>query len=312
MKMPKRTYLEVSGGIDIPALKELLKKEPLDRTFERYGNFVMSTDAPAYRGRGYTMIWGNFKNVSAVFDIVTNSKKIIKELTALIRKNQQREDYGDRGFPRTTVILRRQGCSNTLNSHATDNNGFPLFYIEFQEMPGEIGEYRFDISYPETDFYREHGKNGQFAHVDHERAFFPEAKKAAMKKLKELFGLDITFAHYIQAYGYSSDHDKEIWPNIKNDVYLSHLYYDVENDRIAEVVTDKTVFAFTGPTQGTAIRHADIMNKAYSEFLKPHNQRGKEIDNKGWLTWLAAEYIKKENVIDWEPTILNDIVKRKQ
>jgi len=72
---------------NIEKLKERLKTHPLDPTFEKYGNF-------AFKGRkGKYFLFGNFRDISAVFNIETDNQKVFLEMKKLIRENQRRPDY---------------------------------------------------------------------------------------------------------------------------------------------------------------------------------------------------------------------------
>jgi hypothetical protein len=70
----------------IEKLCEVLKNYPLDRTFEDYGNFII-TDGVT------TTFFGNFLNLSHVFNIITDEIEIIELLTGLILENRKRTDY---------------------------------------------------------------------------------------------------------------------------------------------------------------------------------------------------------------------------
>lgn len=90
-----------SGGNDpeaefhIEELKKMLITFPLDPTFEEFGNFSTPTD---YIDKKlpvvfYHTFFGNFFNYSFVFNLETKNKKLIKELNALILKNQSSDNY---------------------------------------------------------------------------------------------------------------------------------------------------------------------------------------------------------------------------
>ena len=79
-------------------LLELLKAEPLDPTFEFYGNFVDHGPISYKTGKpllpaGWVSFWGNFQTVSHVFKIVTNDAQAIKDLTDAILANQASAGY---------------------------------------------------------------------------------------------------------------------------------------------------------------------------------------------------------------------------
>lgn len=71
----------------IEDLCAVLQSNPLDRTFEGFGNFVLADPDEPVR------FWGNFFDLSHVFSIDTDDPAIIARLTALIRANQQTPAY---------------------------------------------------------------------------------------------------------------------------------------------------------------------------------------------------------------------------
>jgi hypothetical protein len=93
------TTIHSNGGGNaqpIEALFARLTSDPLDRTFEHYGDFVL--EPVDMKGRpmgeaGSVLFWGNFLTYSHVFSVITNDADLIERLTAAIRANQQRSDY---------------------------------------------------------------------------------------------------------------------------------------------------------------------------------------------------------------------------
>lgn len=87
----------------ISELLEVLSREPLDSTFERYGNFIYwlggsnGFENPKSRAnaklQGMFNIWGNFRHVSHVFNIETNDRELIRSLGRAICANKRRGDY---------------------------------------------------------------------------------------------------------------------------------------------------------------------------------------------------------------------------
>lgn len=75
----------------IGKLKERLKNYPLDSTFEKYGNFAFK------ERKGNYHLFGNFKTLSAIFNIETDNQKVFEGLKKLIKANQKRPDYKKEG-----------------------------------------------------------------------------------------------------------------------------------------------------------------------------------------------------------------------
>jgi len=69
-------------------LLDVLKREPLDPTFERYGNFRLASALPG--GRRF---WGNFFRVSHVFDIDTNDPETVRAIHCAIIRNKRSDAY---------------------------------------------------------------------------------------------------------------------------------------------------------------------------------------------------------------------------
>lgn len=93
-----------SNGTDwnapVQPIHTLLKKldqKPLDPVYEGMGNFIIKykhvhqTDNPRYVG--CTHFLGHFATIPYVFNVITDEKVIIEELTKAIRINQERLDY---------------------------------------------------------------------------------------------------------------------------------------------------------------------------------------------------------------------------
>ena len=70
----------------LEALHTALADHTLDPTFERHGNFVEPEGAA-------TRFFGNFWDVSHVFQVATDEPAVIRDLTARIRANQATPAY---------------------------------------------------------------------------------------------------------------------------------------------------------------------------------------------------------------------------
>jgi len=74
----------------IDKLKDMLRTQTLDKTFEEYGNFVFKSD-----NKKHYCLFGNFKTYSHVFNIDTDDKKLVNEIRQLVRENKKRSDYNN-------------------------------------------------------------------------------------------------------------------------------------------------------------------------------------------------------------------------
>lgn len=71
----------------------MLENHVLDPRFEACGNFVIDlTDDPAARDGETLQIWGNFFNISHVFDIRGTDEEL-RPLVHAIRRNQATDAY---------------------------------------------------------------------------------------------------------------------------------------------------------------------------------------------------------------------------
>jgi glutamate synthase domain-containing protein 2 len=82
----------------IEVLLDVLGREPLDPTFESYGNFVNHNPVFLHKEakekyKGCTTISGNFMEYSHVFSIITDDAELIEKLETAIRKNQATPEY---------------------------------------------------------------------------------------------------------------------------------------------------------------------------------------------------------------------------
>lgn len=73
----------------VETLLGILKREPLDSTFEKFGNFFYRLPDNRYHA------FGNFRNRSHGFDII-GEREEMEPLRVAIRQNQKRKDYGSR------------------------------------------------------------------------------------------------------------------------------------------------------------------------------------------------------------------------
>lgn len=109
----------------IEDLCDVLTREPLDRSFECYGNFVITPDDEI---GGPTRFFGNFANLSHVFNIDTDEPKTIERLTSLIRANQQTTGYlaQDEPVEKNRIAALRDTVwiyAKAAKRHATAGNG---------------------------------------------------------------------------------------------------------------------------------------------------------------------------------------------
>lgn len=100
----------------VGVLLEVLSKHTLDPRFEQYGNFVRADTPDIYIRDGHVQaipgafrFFGNFIDVSHVFNIRTDEPAIIKALTDAIEANKRTQAYLDnRPEPVPEVMWRNK------------------------------------------------------------------------------------------------------------------------------------------------------------------------------------------------------------
>jgi hypothetical protein len=89
----------------IEKLIEVLGKYALNRTFERYGNFIQRNQRLASGSRlEGTVFFGNFLELSHVFNIHTTDPDVIRRLTKAIRANQRTPAYTQQPKPERRTV----------------------------------------------------------------------------------------------------------------------------------------------------------------------------------------------------------------
>lgn len=81
----------------IEQLLRLLETEPLDPKFEDYGDFAtinpLTTFGEPLYPRGTVVFWGNFANISRVFEIASDDSEVCDRLFAAIKANKASAAY---------------------------------------------------------------------------------------------------------------------------------------------------------------------------------------------------------------------------
>lgn len=101
----------------IETLFKVLAEHPLSRVFEAYGNFI------GPREDGHTGFWGNFHELSCVFNIVTDDPDLVARLTKAIRDNQRRADYLSQPEPVEWGIIVAAGRGTHLRPASAEDAG---------------------------------------------------------------------------------------------------------------------------------------------------------------------------------------------
>lgn len=194
-------------------------------------------------------------------------------------------------------------CTHGILSYPNCIECFPPLYIgppigslDYLRLPGEVQQ-KLKLEYINSS------RHGQIAwsngkDVPAKNPTLECVKNQVLSGIKRVTGLTCEFSPDIESYMYYSEHDLRIWPYLSSDVYLTTAIYDAENRAVRHAATNAALFTFKadGCTAVTFedTPYLDICNRAYLEFLKPHNQRQSERDARGWLTWLIGEWIKDE------------------
>ena len=213
------------------------------------------------------------------------------------------------------IYLNRQGVSKNFNTSQTKDIDF---YIDISEWQG-TRKYIAEVSYS-GDKKRWPGQDGQTAFTipDRETWRLHQEKykepltftlETIIKKIEvsilEHFKQKIKISKHIMAYMYK-DNNIGYYDYTLNDFYFSQAVYCTQTDTIR--ATDNTcLIAWSDGDIHKPDFKVDALNyenprlmkllkKAHTEFLKECNQRGTDINNKGWLAWLVSEYMKTEDI----------------
>jgi hypothetical protein len=90
----------------IEDLLAVMEREPLDPSFEPYGNFIITIDRVLDDGE--VQFFGDFANIGHAFDIRTKDAALITRLTKAIRANQRTAAYRKARDERKTLKVRRR------------------------------------------------------------------------------------------------------------------------------------------------------------------------------------------------------------
>jgi len=82
----------------IEQLLECLSNHALDRVFEQCGNFY------EVEGGGSVRFFGNFRDVSHVFNITSDDPEVTRKLIKAIDLNRQRPDYKSQPKPKAGKV----------------------------------------------------------------------------------------------------------------------------------------------------------------------------------------------------------------
>ena len=174
--------------------------------------------------------------------------------------------------------LQRVGVSESFKSRLGDK------YVELSTWQ-QTGQYIVKV------FQIDEGKETQIMGTHPKLLTFADA----VKVLEDY--LNVSVDGRTMAYCYATDNEKRIWPHIANDVYETCAVYEPETNTIRGAIKNYCLIRWVDgqpdfEMDGAAGPYRDICREAYAEYIKPHNQRNSDRENKCWLAWLIGEYIK--------------------
>jgi hypothetical protein len=184
------------------------------------------------------------------------------------------------------IYLRRQGSSGNFN---TNNNLSLPFHINIQDN-------RLTISGNDLTLF----KIGPLS--------FEECKAMAVAKVKEHFDIDIEISSQIEAY---IPHN-----GCNNDIYLATCIFETYSNTIRSIPENYCLICWENDDINRPVFNMDgavtedirnLCREAHAEFLKPHNQRKTDQENKTWLCWYISEGLKEMGKAPYlVPTLCND------
>jgi hypothetical protein len=101
----------------------------LDRTFEEYGDFIYRNEDGKWRA------WGNFLELSHVFNILADTREELAAIEEAVRLQKERPDYTAQPDAATRRLLRRVEGLERLTG-ARRRSGLP----PFEEREAELAE----------------------------------------------------------------------------------------------------------------------------------------------------------------------------
>ncbi len=203
------------------------------------------------------------------------------------------------------IILQRQGVSMTLRASCA------FGHIQLQSV-GD-GKYIWELSYPSRHDFEPELLRGQIAACG-KAVPLDMAKTLVRHAIKEKFGIDAAFSPATEAYCYADAKSLAIWPHIASDIYIAAASYEPNTDTIRHEPSNMCLIAFGGGStrfdiDAGAAKYRAVCEECHAEYLKEHNQRNSDIDNKGWLAWLISETIK-ERFPDETCRVMTTIVRK--
>jgi hypothetical protein len=194
------------------------------------------------------------------------------------------------------IHLKRRGVADGYeirNKH---------FYVEVNSYQGR--GYNVEICYPCV--YPDRRKAGQRAFCSYEHGLIntlDEVREVIRAGIKNLFGIKVEIESFIEASFYYPDGYKDIWPIIANDIYYNvQAIYEINSNTIMKTPENTCLISWEGgeikkpvfDINDATMSYLKICESAHNEFLKDHNQRKTDRENKEWLAWLISERIKSE------------------
>jgi hypothetical protein len=125
------------------------------------------------------------------------------------------------------------------------------------------------------------------------------AEKLSAAAILRLTGVEVEFSKNVEAYCYNTENEMRIWPHIASDVYVAAAaVYERPTDTIRHVPSNVCLIRWVDgkpdfDLDAAAKPYRAECEEAHGEFLKSHNQRNADHENKSWLAWLLSEYIKE-------------------
>lgn len=208
------------------------------------------------------------------------------------------------------VHFRRHGVAHWLEIRDKD------FYVSAQ--PHRDKGYYVEICYPES--WPVISKRGQIAFSNDASTLYSDlstARTVIAREIKRIFNLAIEIEDYIEAYMYYDNWTIKDRPYLKNDVYFNvQARYEEGSNTVRKVPENYCLIAWEGSVwdfqtgkmttgdlnspkfdvDAATLPWRSICEQAHNEFVKSHNQRNSDKENKEWLAWLISEYIKDNDL----------------
>lgn len=186
------------------------------------------------------------------------------------------------------IQLRRQGTSKNVNGHLPGGDRIEIYYHNIHK--------NFQVKIERTET-----KSGITTTIPVHTVKAVETLSEAIAQIEKKF--NVLFDPEIEAYCYSGSKTLEIWPHLRNDVYITCATYEPGTDSIRHEPSNICLIVFGNEENGPAAQqytedpanqnYTVLVQKAIESYNSNVGAHGRGVERKEWLAWLIGQYIKE-------------------